>query len=66
MGRTLAVGDAGSGDDEDVPQGVLTRLLREVYAAGLTLDPDRPPTLRQGTRKHEYTSFPVRFHVSVS
>lgn len=61
IGRTLAIGDAAPGDDENEPQGVLTRLLYEMYKSGLTLDPDNPPVPREGTAKDEYVTFPVRF-----
>jgi cytochrome P450 len=61
IGRTLAIGDAAPSDDASEPQGVLTRLLHEMYKAGLTLDPDKPPVSRQGTAKDEYVTFPVRF-----
>jgi benzoate 4-monooxygenase len=61
MGRTLAVGDASSDEDADAPQGVLTRLLHDLYRAGLTLDPERAPRHREATKKNEYVSFPVRF-----
>ena len=66
MGRTLAVGDAGSEEDEDMPQGVLTRLLRDLYWAGLTLDPERAPHHREATKKNEYVSFPVRFSAAAA
>jgi cytochrome P450 len=59
MGRTLAVGDAGSSDDPADPQGVLTRLLHELYAWGLRLDPERPPRRVQGTEKDDWETFPV-------
>jgi cytochrome P450 len=61
MGRTLAVGDAGSTHDPADPQGVLTRLLYELYAWGLTLDPDRPPRRVENTEKDDWAAFPVRF-----
>jgi hypothetical protein len=61
MGRTLAVGDAASSDDPADPQGVLTRLLHEVYAWGLTLDPDMPPRRVENTAKDDWATFPVRF-----
>jgi cytochrome P450 len=61
MGRTLAVGDAGSSDEASDPQGVLTRLLHEFYAWGLTLDAERPPRRQENTTKDDWATFPVRF-----
>jgi cytochrome P450 len=61
IGRTLAIGDSAPGDDEAEPQGVLTRLLYEMYRSGLELDPANPPVARTGTAKDEYVTFPVRF-----
>jgi benzoate 4-monooxygenase len=61
LGRTLAIGDAGSAEDAAAPQGVLTQLVHELYRWGVRLDPDRAPTRREATAKDEYTTFPVRF-----
>ena len=61
IGRTLAIGDAAPSNDAGEPQGVLTRLLHEMYKSGLTLDPEHPPVQRPGTAKDEYLTFPIRF-----
>jgi hypothetical protein len=61
IGRTLVLGDAGSDEEVASPQGLLPRLLRELYGAGMVLDDDTPPTRREGTEKDEYAVFPVRF-----
>lgn len=61
MGRTLAVGDSGVSSDRADPQGVLTRLLHEVYEWGLTLAPGRPPRRVENTAKDDWATFPVRF-----
>jgi cytochrome P450 len=66
MGRTLAVGDAGSSDDPADPQGVLTRLLHEFYGWGLTLDTEQEPRRQANTAKDDWATFPVTFTRKVS
>lgn len=61
LGRTLAVGNPGDDEDAQAPQGILTRLVYELYKAGMTLDDQSRPTFREATQKNEYVSFPVRF-----
>ena len=66
IGRILTVGDPGADSDQTSPQGILTRLLHDLYAAGLTLDHECSPKHREGTQKNEYVSFPVRFPLRAS
>jgi cytochrome P450 len=61
IGRTLSIGDAGASADPRAPQGVLTRLLHELYRWGVRLDPGRPPRFRPDTARDDYDVFPVRF-----
>lgn len=60
LGRQVAVG-AGNGsiDRDDVPAGVLTRLLKEVLRYSPSLDPDDPPVFRDNTATQRYATFPV-------
>jgi cytochrome P450 len=60
IGRTLVLGDGGSDEDVASPQGLLPRLLRQLYGAGMVLDADTAPTRREGTEKDEYVTFPIR------
>ena len=64
IGRTLSIGDAGASADPRAPQGVLTRLLHELYRWGVRLDPGRPPRFRPDTARDDYDVFPVRFERS--
>lgn len=61
LGRTLAIGDSSASGNVDEPQGVLTRLLHELYAWGVELDPERTPRRVEGTAKDDWATFPVRF-----
>jgi cytochrome P450 len=61
LGRQVAVG-AGNGsiDRDDVPAGVLIRLLQEVLRYGPEIDPDDPPVFRDNTATRRFAHFPVR------
>jgi cytochrome P450 len=60
IGLELTVGSQ-SGPEDERTTGTMVRVLRELYEAGLELDPDDPPRLRAGTAQHKYASFPVLF-----
>jgi len=59
LGRALAVGAPQGEMDEEGLVGVMVRVLRELYRAGVRLDPDAPPQLRPNTEQKNYLSFPV-------
>jgi cytochrome P450 len=63
LGRQVAVG-AGNGsiDRDDIPAGVLTRLLQEVLRYAPGLDPDDPPVFRDNTATMRFARFPVVLH----
>ncbi len=58
MGRGLTLGEPGRGAEAI---GLLVLLARELFAAGVELDPERPPRRRADSRRDEYEVFPVRF-----
>jgi cytochrome P450 len=60
LGRQVAVG-AGNGsiDREDVPAGVLTRLMQEVLRYAPRLDPADLPVFRENTATMRFARFPV-------
>jgi cytochrome P450 len=63
LGRQVAVGAGnGSADRDDIPAGVLTRLLREVLRYRPRLDPDDPPAYRDNTMTRRFERFPVVLH----
>jgi len=63
LGRQVAVG-AGNGQvgREDVPVGVLTRLLREVLRYAPAIDAADPPIFRENTATMRFARFPVVLH----
>lgn len=65
IGRQLAIGsytekadDAGA---DEAPYGTMVLVLRELYAAGIELDPEFPPHMNENTIARVFVSFPVRF-----
>lgn len=57
IGRPLALGTYGGRDAQEV-DGILVRMLRALYAAGITPDPDRPG--RKAQSEHDrYEVLPV-------
>lgn len=58
-GRPLAIGMRGAGTDPSVPVGVVPLMLRDLYAAGVRLDPDHEPRLRDDTAAHRYATVPL-------
>ncbi len=60
IGMGMTVGEAGS-SGSDGPMGIMVYALRELYRAGLALDPDRPPRWNDTNVRNEYIEFPVRF-----
>jgi cytochrome P450 len=57
IGRPLVTG-IGSQSRSD---GTMVTIARRLYAAGLELDPDRPPRFDENTYYTTYASVPVRF-----
>ncbi|GAA1851737.1 cytochrome P450 [Pseudonocardia ailaonensis] len=63
LGRQVAVGAGnGSVSRDDLPAGVLTRLLREVLRFDPHVDPDDPPVYRPNTMTRRFSAFPVVLH----
>jgi cytochrome P450 len=60
IGMGMAVGDPTTGEGPDSPLGVMVYVLRELYGAGLSLDPARPPRWNDANVRNEYAEFPVR------
>ncbi|MBJ3777021.1 cytochrome P450 [Acuticoccus mangrovi] len=61
IGREMTIGRTKPGP-ADGAVGLTIAVLQEVYARGLTLDPDDLPQLVGGTSQHKYLSFPVLLH----
>jgi cytochrome P450 len=61
IGMGLAVGEApGRTDDPESPLGLMVYTLRELYRAGIELDPTRLPRWNDASVREEYVEFPVR------
>ena len=40
---------------------MVVHILRELFDAGIELDPNDPPQIMSETTQHKYSSFPVLF-----
>jgi cytochrome P450 len=60
IGLSMSIGEAGA-SDEDVPLGLAVYILRELYRAGVRLDPAHPPRWNDANVRNEYAAFPVCF-----
>jgi cytochrome P450 len=60
IGLELTTGNQ-SGDEDERTTGMVIQILRELFAAGIELDPNDAPRLRQNTTQHKYERFPVTF-----
>ncbi len=60
IGLELTTGNQ-SGDQDERTTGMVTQILRELFAAGIELIPNDPPRLKQNTTQHKYERFPVMF-----
>jgi cytochrome P450 len=56
-GKGMSIGEPNARGD--APLGLLVRIIGRLFAAGLRLDPARPPRLRPDTIRNEWSSFPV-------
>jgi cytochrome P450 len=61
IGMSLTIGEPSIANDPDAPLGMLVFILRELYRAGVELDPAKPPPWTEASVRHEYAEFPVRF-----
>jgi hypothetical protein len=59
IGRPLALGNYG-GRNEDEMDGILVRMLKGLYAAGVTPDADRPAA-KADSIHDRYERYPVVF-----
>lgn len=57
IGRPLAMGTYAAGDEE--VEGLMVRILKALYAAGVEMDPDHPP-VRAASAHDRFDAFPVR------
>jgi cytochrome P450 len=60
IGLELTTGSQ-SGPEPERTTGLVVQILRELFEAGLELDPLHPPRLKSHTTQHKYESFPVLF-----
>jgi cytochrome P450 len=60
IGLSLSIGETGS-TDGDAPLGLAVYILRELYRAGVRLDPEHPPRWNDANVRNEYAEFPVCF-----
>jgi len=59
IGLSMSIGEAGASDD--APLGLAVYILRELYRAGVRLDPAHPPRWNDANVRNEYAAFPVCF-----
>jgi cytochrome P450 len=61
IGRRLAVGGVAgpSGGADSGRHGIVACVLSELVAAGVGLDDERPPRMRERTLRHEFAEFPI-------
>jgi cytochrome P450 len=60
IGRGLAIGEvSGGSSDVDAP-GLIVTILRELYRAGMELDPDDPPRWSDQSVRNDHAAVPVR------
>jgi cytochrome P450 len=50
-----------SGPEDERTVGMVIHILRELFDAGIELDPNDPPQIMSETTQHKYSSFPVLF-----
>lgn len=60
IGLSMSIGEAGA-PDGDAPLGLAVYILRELYRAGVRLDPAHPPRWNDANVRNEYAEFPVCF-----
>jgi len=58
MGMTIGEGVAS---DEQAPLGMAVFIVRQLYGAGIRLDPENPPRWNDANVRNEYSVFPVCF-----
>src|SRR5215208_2710339 len=61
IGQRLATGRPRREVAEDEPLGLVPRLVGELLRAGIRLDPDRPPQLKENTLRRSHVSVPIVF-----
>ena len=63
IGQELAAGQVqdAAGPPPDHLFGTVTRLVYQLFQAGLQPDPDRPPSLATHTKRYEWGVYPVNF-----
>jgi cytochrome P450 len=60
IGMGMTIGE-GAASDEDAPLGMAVFIVRELFRAGIRLDPENPPRWNDANVRNEYASFPVCF-----
>jgi cytochrome P450 len=60
IGLELTTGNQSAPEPERTT-GMVVQILRELFNAGLELDPEHAPRLKSKTTQHKYESFPVVF-----
>jgi cytochrome P450 len=60
IGLELTTGNQ-SGPEQERTVGMVVQILRELFEAGIELDPDDPPRMKSETTQHKYATFPVLF-----
>jgi len=62
IGRTLVTGLSARTDGTEGTEGTVARILSELYAAGVEIDPDDRPEYVATAHVDAYERFPVRFN----
>jgi hypothetical protein len=60
IGMGMTIGEGAVTDDE-APLGMAVYIVRELYRAGIRLDPGNPPRWNDANVRNEYAAFPVCF-----
>ncbi len=61
IGRTLVTGLVRETDNESGTNGIMTRILKAFYDAGVEMDPEDPPERLALSHHDSYQRFPVIF-----
>ena len=62
IGRTLVTGLSARTDGDEGTDGTLVNIAAALYAAGVEIDPDDPPTYTELSFHDAYGRFPVILH----
>lgn len=59
LGRPLVTGQANRADESLSTEGTMVKIIRAMYAAGVTFDPDNPPVRQRSSVHDTFESMPI-------